>query len=630
MAYGKPGRASKAAFMTTPQALIFAILAATLAAFLWGRFRHDVVALAALMACVVAGLVPADDAFEGFGHPAVITVACVLVLSHGLQTTGAVNWLARRVMPRDRGRIVSMAALTGLGAALSGVMNNVGAMALLMPVAVQLAHRQELTPGQMLMPLAFGTILGGTMTLIGTPPNLIVSGFRAEAGMGHFGIFEFAPIGVPLAVAGVLFISVIGWRLVPVRRSAAGEEFDTGAYFTELRVPQGNKAVGLTLRGFEDRIEDSDAQIVGLVRNDVRMMAPHGGHRIRAEDILVLEADVEALAEALSVFDIELDRQVVTSQDGEEAPYNTLGKERTAETCETDREDAADEGRQDIVRRELAVLPGSTIVGRSPQGLHLRTRYGINLLAVSREGHPSRARLRTIRLKEGDLLLVQGPADAVTGFINDTRCVPLGARELRIPDRRLAVLAGAIMLGAVGIATLGLLPAAAAFAIGLLASMVLGTVPLRQVYTSIDWPVIVLLAALFPVAGAMQSTGAADLLAWFMVDTIAQGTSVGALAVVLVASMFLSNVMNNAATAAVLCPVALGISAALEAEADGFLMAVAIGASCAFLTPIGHQNSTLILGPGGFRFGDYWKLGLPLQAVVIAIAMPLLLFVWPL
>ncbi|MFW5641385.1 MAG: SLC13 family permease [Roseicyclus sp.] len=616
--------------MTAPQALIFGILAATLAVFLWGRFRHDVVALAALLACVVAGLVPADAAFEGFGHPAVITVACVLILSQGLQTTGAVDWLARRVMPRDRGRVVSLAALTGLGAALSGVMNNVGAMALLMPVAVQLAQRHGMTPGQMLMPLAFGTILGGTTTVIGTPPNLIVSGFRAEAGMGHFAIFDFAPIGVPLALAGVLFTALVGWRLVPARASAAGERFDTGAYFTELRVPEGNKAVGLTLRAFEDMIETSDAQVVALVRNDVRVTAPHGGHRIRAGDILVLEADVDALAEAIPVFGMKLDRQVLSAQEGEEVPEAGQGKDGTDAPGDADRAGAAEEGRQDIVMRELAVLPGSSLVGRSSQDLHLRTRYGINLLAVSREGNPSRFRLRTLRLKAGDLLLVQGPSDAVIDFVHDTRCVPLGAREIRVPDRLMAILAGAILLGAVGIAAFGLLPAAPAFALGVLASMLTGTVPLRQVYTSVDWPVVVLLAALFPVAGAMQSTGAADLLARVMVDSLAQGTSVGALVVVLVTSMLLSNVMNNAATAAVLCPIALGISGNLGANADGFLMAVAIGASCAFLLPIGHQNNTLILGPGGFRFGDYWRLGLPLQAIVVAIAVPVLLVLWPL
>lgn len=600
--------------MSIEQGLIFAILIATMGLFLWGRFRHDVVALAALLACVIAGLVDAADAFAGFGHPAVITVACVLILSRGLQTTGAVDWLARAVLPREANRLASMAALMGLGAALSGFMNNVGAMALLMPVAVQLSDRLGLTAGQMLMPLAFGTILGGMTTLIGTPPNLIVSGFRAEAGFGHFAIFDFAPVGLAVAALGVVFVAVIGWRLVPARKSAAGTGFDTGAYFTELRVPEASKAVGLTLRAFEQAIEDSHVQIVGLVRNAVRMTAPHGGRRIRADDILVLEADVEALAEALSVFDIKLEQSIVTPTSSEEDAGAAQKDEETG----------------DIVLRELAVLPGSSIVGRSAKGMSLRTRYGLNLLAVSREGHPPRSGLRTVKLRSGDLLLVQGPEGSVAEFISDTGCVPLGARDLRIPDKGKAIVAAAIMLGAIALVTFGLLPAAVAFALGVLASMVLRTVPPREVYTAIDWPVIVLLAALIPVAGAMQGTGAAELLARVLVDTVAQGNAIAALVVVLVTTMFLSDVMNNAATAAVLCPIALGISSTLGVNPDSFLMAVAIGASCAFLTPIGHQNNTLILGPGGFRFGDYWKLGLPLEALVVAVSVPLLLLVWPL
>ena len=608
--------------------LIFSILAITMGLFLWGRLRHDVIALAALLASVIAGLVPTDTAFAGFGHPAVITVACVLILSQGLQNTGAVDWLARSVLPRDAGRLTGMLALMGLGAVLSGFMNNVGAMALLMPVAVQLSNRLDLTPGQVLMPLAFGTILGGMTTLIGTPPNLIVSGFRNEAGLGHFAIFDFAPVGAAVAVVGVIFVVFVGWRLVPARQSAAGESFDTGAYFTELRVPEKSKAVGLTLRAFEREIEDSDAQIVGLVRNEVRITAPHGGRRIRADDILILEADVDTLAEALSVFGIELEERTASSEDKDAAEEKTAQSESPDDTDEG--EDEGPARNDEIVLRELAILPGSTIVGRSANDMKLRTRYAINLLAVSRAGRAPRTRLRTLELKSGDLLLVQGASDAVSGFVNDTGCVPLGARDLRIPDTRMAIIAGAIMVGAIGIVTLGLLPAAVAFALGVLASMVLRTVPLRQVYTAIDWPVIVLLAALIPVAGAMQSTGAADLLARFLVDTIAQGNAVVALGVVLITTMFLSDVMNNAATAAVLCPIALGISDTLGVNPDTFLMAVAIGASCAFLTPIGHQNNTLILGPGGFRFGDYWRLGLPLEALVVVVSLPLLLVVWPL
>lgn len=603
--------------MTQPQLLIFGILAITIGLFLWGRFRHDIVAMIALIACVVGGLVPASEAFAGFGHPAVITVASILILSQGLQNTGAVDWLARRVLPKQASRLTSMGALLGLGAVLSGFMNNVGAMALLMPVAVQLSGRLDLTPGQVLMPLSFGTILGGMTTLIGTPPNLIVSGFRAEAGQGHFAMFDFAPVGLAVAVAGVVFISLVGWRLVPARRALTDGEFETGSYLTEVRVRAASSAIGLTLRAFEREIEGSDAQIVGLVRNEVRMTAPHGGRRIRAQDILVLEAEVGTLAKAIATFGMELEEQGASSKQDDKTPA-------------PDNDEDLSQRDEDIILRELAVLPGSTIVGRSASDLRLRTRYGLNLLAVSRQGRPPRARLRTLSLKSGDLLLMQGPAETMSDFINDTGCVPLGERELRIPDMRMAFIAGAIMLGSVGVVTLGLLPAAVAFSAGVIVSMLMRTVPPRQVYTAIDWPVIVLLAALIPVAGAMQTTGAADVLARLLVESIAKGNPVIALTVVLVTTMFLSDVMNNAATAAVLCPIAIGIAATLGVNPDSFLMAVAIGASCAFLSPIGHQNNTLILGPGGFGFGDYWKLGLPLEILVLGVSIPLLLIIWPL
>jgi len=603
--------------LTQPQLLIFGILAITIGLFLWGRFRHDIVAMIALIACVVGGLVPASEAFAGFGHPAVITVASILILSQGLQNTGAVDWLARRVLPKQASRLTSMGALLGLGAVLSGFMNNVGAMALLMPVAVQLSGRLDLTPGQVLMPLSFGTILGGMTTLIGTPPNLIVSGFRAEAGQGHFAMFDFAPVGLAVAVAGVVFISLVGWRLVPARRALTDGEFETGSYLTEVRVRAASSAIGLTLRAFEREIEGSDAQIVGLVRNEVRMTAPHGGRRIRAQDILVLEAEVGTLAKAIATFGMELEEQGASSKQDDKTPA-------------PDNDEDLSQRDEDIILRELAVLPGSTIVGRSASDLRLRTRYGLNLLAVSRQGRPPRARLRTLSLKSGDLLLMQGPAETMSDFINDTGCVPLGERELRIPDMRMAFIAGAIMLGSVGVVTLGLLPAAVAFSAGVIVSMLMRTVPPRQVYTAIDWPVIVLLAALIPVAGAMQTTGAADVLARLLVESIAKGNPVIALTVVLVTTMFLSDVMNNAATAAVLCPIAIGIAATLGVNPDSFLMAVAIGASCAFLSPIGHQNNTLILGPGGFGFGDYWKLGLPLEILVLGVSIPLLLIIWPL
>ena len=633
--------------MTQEQLLILAILTATVGMFLWGRWRHDMVAAGALLACVLAGLVAPAEAFSGFGHPAVVTVACVLVLSRGLQSSGAVDVLAARLLPAKAGMVASLAALVGLGALLSGLMNNVGAMALLMPVAMQLAGRLSLPPGRVLMPLAFGTILGGMTTMIGTPPNLIVSGFRAQQGTGSFAMFDFTPIGLAVALGGILFIVLLGWRLVPAREKASTEGFETGAYVTEVRVLPDSKAAGLLLREIERTLDGADAQVIGLVRNEVRMNAPQSGRRVLAGDILVIEAEVDALPEVLSTLGLKLEEAGSSSAEDEtgqeDKDEKNHGRDKAGEkaghkaehkagSAGEDAEAEAEKSPQDdeITLMELVVRPEAGLIGRSAKDLLLRTRYGLNLLAVSREGARSKARLRTLKIQAGDLLLMQGPLEALSEFAADSGCVPLARRELRIPDRGKAWVAGLVMAFAVGGAALGLLPAAISFALGVLASMALRTVPLRAVYESIDWPVIVLLGALIPVAGAMESTGSANLIARALLEGVARGDAIVGLSLVLVVTMFLSDLMNNAATAAVMCPIAIGTATALGVSADPFLMAVAIGASCAFLTPIGHQNNTLILGPGGFRFGDYWRLGLPLELLVVAISVPMLLLVWPL
>jgi di/tricarboxylate transporter len=639
--------------LSTEQIVLLVVLMATIGMFLWGRWRHDMVAVGALLACVLAGLVAPADAFAGFGHPAVVTVACVLVLSRGLQTSGAVDALTRAMLPAGAGRATSLAVLVGLGALLSGFMNNVGAMALLMPVAIQLARRLELTPGQVLMPLAFGTILGGMTTLIGTPPNLIVSSFRAQAGGASFGMFDFTPVGLAVAAVGVAFVAFVGWRLVPARQPAGIEGFEAGAYLTEARVADDSAAAGKTLREIEDALDDTGAQVVGLVRHEVRISAPDLRRKVQAGDILVIEAEAEALADVLATLGLKLEEAVAPppehaeTADAEGKPAKakppqparaaagqrtSAGRARGAQGSDAKGHEADDqrERAREIALIELAVLPGSVLAGRSASDILLRTRYGLNLLALSRHGQRSTARLRSLAIRPGDLLLMQGPPEAVAEFAADNGCVPLAERELRIPNRRQAWIAGAVMALAVAGAAFGLLPAAISFALGVLASMALRTVPPRAVYDAVDWPVVVLLAALMPVAGAMASTGTADLLARALLEHVAQGHAVFALALILVVTMFLSDLMNNAATAAVMCPLAVGTAAALGASADSFLMAVAIGASCSFLTPIGHQNNTLILGPGGFGFGDYWRLGLPLELLVVAIAVPLLIVVWPL
>ncbi|HSX86533.1 MAG TPA: SLC13 family permease [Pseudomonas sp.] len=622
--------------MTLDQGFIFAILAATVVLFIWGRWRHDVVALGALLGCVLAGLVPDEEAFAGFGHPAVITVACVLVLSHGLRITGAVNALARRLLPQKPGPMLAIAALTGLGALLSAFMNNVGALALLMPVALQIADKQGIPAGRVLMPLAFGTILGGMTTLIGTPPNLIVSSFRAQSGSGPFAMFDFSPVGVAVALAGVAFIALLGWRLVPKRTVSNAASFDTGTYLTEARVREGAKVVGKTLREVEALLDEADAQVIGMVRNKFRISAPDPRRVLQADDILLLEAEPESLGEVLANLGLKLAADLPPPSEAQREQRDSdpltiavaVGDIESAGAGKNgERKDAEAEP---SVLQELLALPESHLVGRSVSDARVRSRYAINLLAISRQGHRSLKRLRSTAIQPGDVLLLQGAADDIAEFASEFACVPLADRAITIPDPRQASIAFGVMLLAVLAAAFGLLSAAVAFSLGVLVYMLMRVVPLRSVYEAIDWPVIVLLGALIPVAGAMSSTGAADLLARLLLENVAQGNPIVALALLMVVTMTLSDFMNNAATAAVMCPIALSAANQLGVSQDTLLMAVAIGASCSFLTPIGHQNNTLILTPGGFRFGDYWRLGLPLEILVVVVGVPLLLLVWPL
>ena len=608
------------------------MLAATLALFIWGRVRYDVVALAALLTCVLLGLVPPADAFAGFGHPAVITVAAVLVLSAGLQSSGAIDALARRALPLKSGPVLAIVVLTAVGASLSAFVNNVGAMAMLMPLALQVAAKNELPPGRVLMPLSFGTILGGMTTLIGTPPNLIVSGFRAQATGESFGMFDFSPVGLGVAVVGVAFLALLGWRLVPRREPIGAAGFDTGTYLTEARVKESGAVVGQSLREVEERLAEADAQIVGLVRGEVRLVAPHPARVVRPGDILVIEAEPEALSGVLTTLGLTLEESAEATAAKVERGSETNDEEPGAVSSPSESEARSGEKRrdQDIGFQELVVLPTSELVERTASEVEIRTVYGLNLVAISRQGRRSIRRLRSTRIRAGDVLLMQGTPDGIANFASETGCLPLAQRSIRIPDARKLVAATVVMAAAVAGAAFGLLPAAIAFVAGVVAFVLLKVLPVRRMYDAIDWPVIVLLGALLPVARAMETTGAADLIAGSLLDFFAQGRPVVALVLVLVVTMSLSDFMNNAATAAVMCPISISTAGQLGVDADAFLMAVAIGASCAFLTPIGHQNNTLILGPGGFRFGDYWRLGLPMEVLVVLVGVPLILVFWPL
>ncbi|OGU21776.1 MAG: citrate transporter [Hydrogenophilales bacterium RIFOXYD1_FULL_62_11] len=621
--------------MTHDQMIIVAVLAATIALFLWGHWRHDMVAMAALLVCVLAGLVPGSAAFAGFGHPAVITVAGVLVLGYGLQVTGVVDLLAKRVLPASAGPTAGILALVGLAALLSGFMNNVGALALLMPVAIQMAARLNLPPGKVLMPVAFGSILGGMTTLIGTPSNLIVSGFRATTGSGSFAMFDFAPVGVAVALAGLVFVGLLGWRIVPARKQPDSGSFESGTYLSEVRITADSKAANQRLREVEQMLDEADAQIVGLVRGEVRIPAPNPGRVLREDDILVIEVEPESLSSALSSLGLKLEEDVPAAPDESEADESGGARPDAGDPEESDKppdkKQQKDEKERpkadDILIQELVVMPNAPLLNRSATDIQLRNRYGINLLAISRQGRRSLKRLKSTLIRPGDVLLMRGPPEALSGFAAEFGCLPLAARDIRVPKKGEAFTAALIMAIAVGGAAFGLLPAAISFTAGVLVFVALGLVPLRSLYTAVDWPVIVLLAAMLPVAGAVATSGTADLIARALLDHVAHGHAIAGLVLLLIVTMFLSDLMNNAATAAVMCPIAISSAHQLGVNADAFLMAIAVGASCAFLTPIGHQNNTLILGPGGFKFGDYWRLGLPLEIVVVAVSVPVLLWV---
>ena len=621
--------------MTTPQIIIISVLLMTMGMFLWGPWRHDMIAIGALLVCVISGLVPGKEAFAGFGHPAVVTVASVLVLGYGLQISGAVNVITQRFLPTSAGPTVSILALISLAALLSCFMNNVGALALLMPIAIQMATKQNIPPGKILMPLAFGSILGGMTTLIGTPPNLIVSAYRESTGSGSFSMFEFAPVGGSVAIIGIIFVGVMGWRLVPARKQDDRGSFDSGTYLSEIRIVEGSKAVNKRLYEVEQILDDTDAQIVGMIRHDVRFFAPNPRKVLLDGDVLIIEVDPKSLPSTISSLGLDLEEVVPPIADNEESEVNNDNlSERNEKTpinvIQNEENDKNKTQSDEVVIQELVVMQNAALVNRSALDIELRNRYGINLLALSRQGRRTIKRLRSTPVLAGDVLLLQGTPESMSGFASHYGCLPLATRNILVPKKGQALTASLVMAVAVSVAALGILPAEVSFVAGVLAFSALGIVPVRSIYTAVDWPVIILLGAMLPVADAMSSSGAASVIANFLLNNVAQGHVIAGLVVVLVVTMFLSDLMNNAATAALMCPIAISSANQLGANADTFLMAGAIGASCAFLTPIGHQNNTLILGPGDFRFGDYWRLGLVLEIIVVAVSVPMLLWIWPL
>ncbi|MGP9832623.1 SLC13 family permease [Marinobacter sp. NSM] len=604
--------------MPADQWIVFAILGSTLALFVWNRLRFDIVAMLALLAVAVTGLVAPDQLFSGFGHPAVITVAAVLVISQGLVNGGVVDAVARLLGKVGRNAMLQVVTLTLVIALCSGFVNNVGALALLMPVAIWMSRQSGRSPSLLLMPLAFGSLLGGTITLIGTPPNIIIASYR-EA--GSFGLFDFAPVGLAITAVGIVFIGLVGWRLTPKRDDpASGDKlFSVGEYVTELKVPEDSPFAGGTLHNLlTSGGTEQSLVVLALIRGEETSSAPSTFSVLRDGDVLLVEADTESLQEFVEHTGLVLANAV--NEEDEEDEEAAPGKSREGTEAQV--------ATGDVRLTEAVISPSSRLIGRTANRLNLRERYGLNVVAVARQGHRLKRRLADIQFRSGDILLVQGYEENLSSTLQTLGCLPLAERGLTLGREHNLWLAGGLFLSAIVIIVSGLLTPPVALVACAVAMVLVRLMDPGDAYRAIDWPVIVLLAAMIPVGQSLEATGGAALIAE-QILTIAQGQAAWvALTIILVGTMLLSNVVNNAAAAILVAPIALGVSSQLGLASDAVLMAVAVGASCAFLTPIGHQSNALVMEPAGYRFGDYWRLGLPLSVLVTVIGVPMILWVW--
>jgi di/tricarboxylate transporter len=590
--------------VTTDQILLFGLLLFVFAFLIWGRWRYDLVAFVALLLALLTGVVPSERAFSGFGHPATVIIALVLIVSRGLSNSGVIEVLARYVVDSGRRLATHVGIMSGLAAALSAVMNNVAALALLMPLDLQAAKKSGRSPSLSLMPLSFASILGGMITLIGTPPNIIIAEFRGDALGESYKMFDFAPVGLACASVGVAYVALIGWRLLPGNRKAAdaGEElFDLADYVVEVRVSEDSDIIGKQIRDLDEVAAKSDVEIVGLTRRGRRQPGLARNVEIKAGDVLVIEASPDSLEEALGNLKLEY-----------------IG------TGEGVLEDV------DLMLQEVVVQESSRLTGRSTMSLKLLYRYRVSLVGVSRQGRRFRDNVRKLTLEAGDVLLLLGPEERLADVTGRLGLLPLADRGQRVIQRDKMWLAVGMFAAAIAAASTGLVYLPVALGCVTAAYVFFNIVPIREVYNSVEWPVIVLLGSMIPIGSALQDTGGTALIAQGIVDLASGFSPAIVLLLLVVVTMTLSDVMNNTATAVIAAPIAIEIASQLNVSPDPFLMGVAVAASCAFLTPIGHKNNTLIMGPGGYHFGDYWRMGLPLEILIVAVSVPTILAVWPL
>jgi di/tricarboxylate transporter len=599
--------------MTLDQALAFGLVGTTIGLFVWGRLPYDLVALLSLLAGVVLGIVPAKKAFEGFADDVVVIVATALLVSSAVARSGAVETAMRPLLRRLRGTGAQVSALSGMVLALSAFTKNIGALAIFMPVAFQLGRRTGTSPSSLLMPMSFASLIGGLITLVGTSPNIIVSRLREEVVGRPFSMFDFAPVGIGIALAGWAFLS-LGWRLLPQgRRGAASMDtaLNIEGYTTEAALPPDSPMAGRTIAELE-ALGEGGVAVVTVIRERFRRYTPRPEWELRPDDALLLQGEAEDLDRVVARAGLRLAGEAQAAKRPEAAPNGGGGE---------DEEDSVVEG---------VVTADSPLIGRTPAQMDLRRRFAVSLLAVSRSGQPVGQRLNAVRLRAGDVVLLKGAGGAMPGGLAELRVLPLSQRDIALGRNRRGLLPVLVLGGAMALLALNLVPVAVAFFGAAVLLLLFRALTMREAYAAVEWPVLILLGALIPVSESIRTTGGTDLIAGWLSGAVEALPPMAAVALIMVAAMGVTPFLNNAATVLMMAPIAGSLAKQLGLNPDAFLMAVAIGAACDFLTPIGHQCNTLVMGPGGYRFGDYWRLGLPLSIIVVLVGVPLIALFWPL
>jgi di/tricarboxylate transporter len=590
--------------MTLQQGLAFGLVFATVVAFAWGRFRYDLVALGALLAGLLLGVIHPKAAFDGFKNDVVIIIGTALVVSAAIARSGIIEMLTQPILPRLKSERSQVPVLVAATTVLSMVTKNVGALAILMPAALQVSARTKSSPSRLLMPMSFGSLVGGLVTLVGTSTNIIVSQVRQDV-LGHpFKMFDFAPVGLCLALVIFAYLS-FAYRLLPrSRQGAVGYDaaLDANTYLTEARVPTGWTAKATTVAALRE-LGSGEIKITALVRDGEKRADPHPNTHIKADDILLLEGAAQALNQLIhsaKLILVDAERPIATS-----------------------------EAKEEVRSVEAVVGAGSVLIGRTARRLEMHQQFGVNLLAVSRRGAQVTDHLRTLTLRAGDVLLLQAAEKALPDLLKTLGCLPLAERAVPLGTIRRRLAPTLILAAAMVLAGLGTIPVAVAFFGAAVLVVAVGALSMREAYESLDAQVLVLVAALIPVSEAVRQTGGDVLVGGALSHLFAHIPPLVALGLIMTTAMLSSPFLHNAPTVLILGPVSVVLAKALHLNPDPFLMAVATGAGCDFLTPIGHQCNTLVMGPGGYRFSDYARLGAPLSVLVILLGAPLIAFFWP-